>query len=103
MSAEGMPPLPLPEQDGWGVDIGGTLVLFCNNAEKRAGMSQGAEVPVFADAKMHAYGRLVAQECARIAKSAGRPVGASDGDTYIPGTSADAADAICKRFNLEPS
>jgi hypothetical protein len=34
------------------------------------------------------------EEAARIAARAGRPVGAGDGDTYIPGTSADAAAAI---------
>jgi hypothetical protein len=34
------------------------------------------------------------QECARAAMNCGRPVGASDGCTYIPGTSSDAAQAI---------
>ncbi|CUJ54310.1 hypothetical protein [Achromobacter sp. 2789STDY5608628] len=34
------------------------------------------------------------EEAAKVAEIVGRPVGAGDGDTYVPGTSADAARAI---------
>ena len=54
---------PLPEQDGWAVEMHGALVLFANNAEKAAGRSPGAKTPVFADTQMHAY---LATERARI-------------------------------------
>jgi len=38
--------------------------------------------------------RAVLGKAAEAAERVGRPVGAGDGDTYIPGTSADAARAI---------
>ncbi|RXN87982.1 hypothetical protein C7R54_15505 [Achromobacter aloeverae] len=38
--------------------------------------------------------RKTLEEAAAVASCVGRPVGAGDGDTYVPGTSADAARAI---------
>ena len=36
------------------------------------------------------------EEAAKVAEKVGRPVGASDGSTYVPGTSVEAAAAIRK-------
>lgn len=47
--------------------------------------------------------REALEEAARIADSVGRPAGASDGATYIPGTSGDAARAIRARAEKGPT
>lgn len=52
---------------------------------------------VAADARKSGYqaGREAGlEEAAKVAESCGRPVGASDGSTYVPGTSSQAASAI---------
>jgi hypothetical protein len=83
----------------------GRYVCECENWEEPAAPSPALAQPV-ADAApvivpfgntdaAFAKGRAAGiEEAAKVAEALGRPVGAGDGDTYIPGNSADAARAI---------
>lgn len=45
-------------------------------------------------AALKEHGEAVRQRAAGVCRTVGRPVGAGDGGTYVPGTSADCAAAI---------
>lgn len=81
MSKITLPPLPDYDEDLQGKEI-----------------APGVYQRGYTDAQMQERDRQIAEQvvraCAEAAASVGRPVGASDGSTRIPGTSADAARAI---------
>ena len=66
-------------------------------AQKIAGAIRSRPAPAGADAlaeRERAVRRAALEDAARVASRIGRPAGAGDGDTYVPGSAADAARAI---------
>lgn len=61
----------------------------------------GDKYPVWHRGQMLEYARAAVlkerEACAAVAANIGKPVGAGDGCTYVPGTSAQAAAAIRNR------
>ena len=65
--------------------------------QSAAGLIRSRPAPAGVDAlaeRDRAVRRAALEDAARVASRIGRPAGAGDGDTYVPGSAADAARAI---------
>jgi hypothetical protein len=105
--------------DGW-ADIGADARVLCKQCAVQPSPAQGEALSQEAPEPVGIGGRFYytskdllqvrqqgraagLEEAAKVAESVGRPVGAGDGCTYAPGTSADAARAIRALNKQEPT